>query len=527
MLRRFTPKGLSLSVLAAALASCPIAAQAQDPAVEQTVDATLHADQPGPQFNRQIFGQFAEHLGHGIYGGIWVGEKSPIPNDHGYRTDVLQALKAINVPMVRWPGGCFADEYHWRDGIGPRSKRPVKVNTNWGGVDEDNSFGTNEFMGFVQRLGAEAYIAANVGSAPPSETAQWVEYMTSPGGSTLAKERAANGHPEPWKVQYLGIGNELWGCGGNMRAEYAADVTNRYATFAKSMNGPMMKIASGPSDANYEWTDTMMRLAGKQIDGLALHYYTRPRDTDWNDKGAALGFPEREWASTLQHTLLMDEYITKHSAIMDKYDPDRKKWLVVDEWGTWYDPAPGTNPGFLQQQNSLRDAVVAGINLNIFAHHADRVKMAAIAQMVNVLQAMLLTDGAKMVRTPTYWVFDLYKPWQDATTLPLDVKSPYYHEDEFAMPAISSSAVRDKAGKVHIALVNLDPNRSIPLSIDLEGVTASGASGRILTAAQMDAHNDFDQPDVVTPQPFTGAAISGGRLGVTVPSKSVLVLDLN
>jgi alpha-N-arabinofuranosidase len=493
---------------------------------ESAASVTIHADTTGPVMRKEVFGQFAEHLGHGIYGGIWVGPKSSVPNDHGYRLDVLNALKAIHVPVVRWPGGCFADEYHWRDGIGPQSKRPVKINTNWGGVDEDNAFGTNEYMGFIDRLGAEAYVSANIGSAPPSETAQWLEYMTSPGGSTLAKERAANGHPAPFKVEFLGLGNELWGCGGNMRAEYAADLTNRYAQFAKSGDGSMLKIASGPSDSNYDWTDTMMRIAGKTIDGLSLHYYTRPRDQHWEDKGAALGFPEHEWASTMQHTLMMDDFITKHSAIMDKYDPEKKKWLVVDEWGTWYDPAPGSNPGFLVQQNSLRDAVVAGLNLNIFAHHADRVKMAAIAQMVNVLQAMLLTDGSRMVRTPTYWVFDLYQPWMDATTLPVDVDSPWYHDEDVAVPAVSVSAVRDKAGQVHVALVNLDPHRTIPVTVHLDGVATSGVTGQVITGTAMDAHNTFDQPDVVRPAPFTGASASGGTVSAALPAMSVVVLDL-
>ncbi|WP_370449677.1 alpha-N-arabinofuranosidase [Novosphingobium sp. LASN5T] len=500
------------------------------PAVAQTpggATVTVQADRPGPVMNRQVFGQFAEHLGHGIYGGIWVGEGSPIPNDHGYRRDVLDALKAIKVPVVRWPGGCFADEYHWRDGIGPRAKRPVKINTNWGGVDEDNSFGTNEFMGFAERLGAEAYISANVGSGTPAETSEWVEYMTSPNGSTLAGERAANGHPAPFQVRYLGIGNELWGCGGNMRAEYAADLTNRFAQFAKAGGkDKMLKIASGPSDEDYPWTETLMKLSGKYIDGLSLHYYTRPRDKDWNDKGAALGFPESEWATTMRNTLRIDEYITRHSAIMDKYDPEKKKWLVVDEWGTWYDPAPGSNPGFLVQQNSLRDAVVAGLNLNIFAHHADRVKMAAIAQMVNVLQAMLLTDGAKMVKTPTYWVFDLYKPWQDATTLPIDLQSPLYRNGDVTVPAISASAVRDTAGQVHVALVNLDPHRAIPVSIGLAGVRAGAVTGRIVTGTAMDAHNSFDAPDVVRPVAFTGARIAGGAVTATLPAMSVVVLDL-
>ncbi|GHH19568.1 alpha-L-arabinofuranosidase [Sphingomonas glacialis] len=516
--------GFALSLATVLLAST--AAVAQDAASDATASATVHADRPGPVMARQVFGQFAEHLGHGIYGGIWVGEGSKIPNDHGYRRDVIDALRAIKVPTVRWPGGCFADEYHWRDGVGARGKRPVKINTNWGGVDEDNAFGTPEFMGFLERLGAEAYVSANVGSAPPSETAQWVEYMTSPNGSSLAKERAADGHPAPFKVPYLGIGNELWGCGGNMRAEYAADLTNRYAAFAKSGSGKMRKIASGPSDSNYEWTDTLMRLSGKHIDGLSLHYYTRPRDVHWNDKGAALGFPESEWASTMAHTLQMEEFVTKHSAIMDKYDPAKKVWLVVDEWGTWYDPAPGSNPGFLVQQNSVRDAVVAGLNLNIFAHHADRVKMAAVAQMVNVLQAMLLTDGAKMVKTPTYWVFDLYLPWMDATTLPIEVTSPWYHKDAVAVPAISASAVRDTAGQVHVALVNLDPNRSIPLSMALAGVSATSVTGRIVTGATMDAHNSFEQPDAVKPVAFTAAQVAGSTLTATIPAKSVVVLDL-
>jgi alpha-N-arabinofuranosidase len=521
-------RGFKRAIAALLLAGAGFAtsAVAQD-AAAPTVTATLQADKPGAVVHRDVFGQFAEHLGHGIYGGIWVGKGSRIPNDGGYRRDVLDALKAINVPMVRWPGGCFGDEYHWRDGIGATKSRPTKVNTNWGGVNEDNAFGTHEYFGLMDRLGASTYVSANVGSAPPSETAQWVEYMTAAKGTTvLAKERERNGHAAPWKIQYLGIGNELWGCGGNMRAEYAADLTNRYAQFAKSANGPMLKIASGPSDSNYEWTEAMMRIAGKNIDGLGLHYYTRPRDKDWKDKGAAIGFPEREWASTMSHTLEMEEFITKHSAIMDKYDPAKRVMLAVDEWGTWYDPTPGSNPGFLEQQNSLRDAVVAGLNLNIFAHHADRVRMAAIAQMVNVLQAMLLTDGAKMVKTPTYWVFDLYKPWQGATSLPIEVTSPWYHKDEVAVPAVSASAVRDTAGQVHVALVNLDPNRAMPVSVALAGLQATQASGRIITGTAMDAHNSFDAPDTVVPQPFTGAQVAGGNLTLTAPAKSVLVLDL-
>jgi alpha-N-arabinofuranosidase len=511
----------------AGLALIAAPAVAQEQSSQDSATATIRADRPGAQVHPDVFGQFAEHLGTGIYGGIWVGERSSIPNDNGYRRDVLEALRAIKVPMVRWPGGCFADEYHWRDGIGPRSRRPVKVNTNWGGVNEDNSFGTHEFMGFAERLGARTYVSINLGSGSPAEATQWVDYMTAPANTTvLAKERAENGRKAPWTVDYLGIGNELWGCGGNMRAEYAADLTKRFATFTKSSTGKMLKIASGPSDANYEWTETMMKMAAKNIDGLALHFYTRPRDKVWEDKGAALGFPESEWASTLDHTLEMDEYITKHSAIMDKYDPEKRVMLAVDEWGTWYDPTPGSNPGFLQQQNSLRDAMVAALNINIFTRHAERVKMAAIAQMVNVLQAMLLTDGPRMVKTPTYHVFDLYTPWMGATSLPVELDSPWYHKDDVAIPAISVSAVRDTTGAVHVALVNVDPNQPHAVSVNLTGITATGATGRILTATAMDAHNTFDNANAVAPAAFNGAAIANGQLSATLPAKSVVVLRL-
>ncbi|WP_205412194.1 alpha-N-arabinofuranosidase [Sphingomonas crusticola] len=504
-------------------------ASALAPASAQTggADATLviHGDQPGPIINRQVFSQFAEHLGHGIYEGVWVGRNSKIPNVRGYRSDVVDALKALSVPVVRWPGGCFADEYHWRDGVGAPNKRPVKVNTHWGGVTEPNSFGTDEYMGFVDLIGAEPYISGNVGDAPPREMAEWIEYITSPTGSSLAQERAANGHKEPWKLPYFGIGNELWGCGGNMRAEYAADVTRRYATFIKAPAGTrIMKFASGANTEDYDWTDTMMRIAGSQIDGITLHYYTFPGG--WEHKGSATQFDENEWAMTLKKTLRMEELITRHSAVMDKYDPQKRVWLVVDEWGTWYDAEPGTNPGFLFQQNSLRDALVAAININIFAKHADRVKMTAIAQMINVLQAMILTDGPKMVLTPTYHVFKMYKPWQDATNLPIELKSPWYNKGEWTMPGVSASAVRDKAGQVHIGLANLDPNKPATVSTTLAGISAASVSGTIITASAMNAINSFDQPNVVVPQTFTGAQVAGGTLTVTLPPKSVVVLDL-
>ena len=429
--------------------------------------ATVHGDTPGPTYDRRIFTQFAEHLGNGIYGGLWVGPKSRIPNTRGFRNDVVAALRHLGVPVIRWPGGCFADEYHWREGIGPAARRPVKINTHWGGVTEPNAVGTHEFMDLVEQIGAEPYIAGNVGDGTPRELAEWVEYMTSPAGS-LADERARNGHRAPWAVPYLGIGNELWGCGGNMRAEYAADETRRYATFVKApADTHILKIASGANVDDYAWTETMMRVAAGQVDALSLHYYTIPGG--WPPRASATDFDEAGWAETLAGAWKMDDLIARHSAIMDRYDPSKRLFLAVDEWGTWYAGDPGTNPGFLRQQNTLRDALVAAIHLNIFARHADRVRMSAIAQMVNVLQAMVLTDGPKMVLTPTYRVFEMYKPYMDATVLPVEIKSPWYDKDQWTMPAVSASAVRDKAGVVHVGLANADPGRTQTVTLTLAG----------------------------------------------------------
>ena len=486
---------------------------------------TVHVDQPAPKFDRRIFGQFAEHLGTGIYGGIWVGRGSKVPNTNGYRLDVIEALRAIRVPVVRWPGGCFADEYHWREGVGPQKQRKVKINTNWGGVTEDNSFGTHEFMNFSELIGAEPYVSGNIGSAPPYEMAEWVEYMTSPTGSSLARERAANGRKEPWKLTMFGLGNELWGCGGNMRPEYAADLTRRYGTFAKVPSGQkLMRIASGASDFDTRWTEVMMRDAGSSFDGIGVHYYTVP--FEWKKKGPATGFDEDGWARTLAKTVKMETIISDHARIMDKYDPAKRVALLVDEWGTWYDVEPGTNPGFLYQQNTLRDAMVASLNFDIFARHTDRLRGANIAQMVNVLQAMLLTDGARMVKTPTYWVFDLYKDYQDAVVLPVDVESHWYNKNEWTLKAVSASAVRDTAGVVHVGLTNVDPVHASTVSVRLDGQQFGSVSGRILTATTIDARNSFDAPNAVRPTPFIDAALAGNVLRVALPPKSIVMLDL-
>jgi alpha-L-arabinofuranosidase len=515
------PKFLLLPL---ALAAGSLAAQTDPGALQATL--TLHADQPGPVINKNIYGQFTEHLGHCIYGGIWVGEDSPIPNTRGIRNDVVAALKQAQVPVARWPGGCFADEYHWKDGIGPKEQRPKMINTHWGGVVENNHFGTHEFMDFCAQVGCEPYITGNLGSGTVQEMMEWVEYMTSDADSPLANLRRQNGRDKPWKLKYFAIGNEAWGCGGDMRPEFYADNFRRYNTFLKNYPGnKLYRVACGPSDDDYKWTDTVMSIAGAKMNGLSMHYYTLPTG-NWKDKGSATQFDEAEWFSTLQRTLRMDELITKHSAIMDKYDPQKKVGLIVDEWGTWYNVEPGTNPGFLFQQNTLRDAIVAGLNFHIFQRHADRVVMANIAQLVNVLQSLVLTDGPKMTVTPTYHVFEMFKVHQDATSLPVDLQTPAYTFGGDSIPAVSASASRDAAGHLHLSLVNADPRHPAHLACAL-GRAAGPVSGRILTAETMQAHNTFDQPDAVKPAPFTAFRATAGSLTIDLPAKSVVVLEID
>jgi alpha-N-arabinofuranosidase len=496
-----------------------------------STSAVVHADQPGPRIDRHIYGQFAEHLGRGIYEGVWVGEDSAIPNTHGFRNDVLAALRELHVPDVRWPGGCFADEYHWRDGIGPRASRPVTLNTNWGGVPDSNAFGTHEFLEFAELIGADAYINGNLGTGSAREMAEWLQYMTSNKPTALTAERARNGHPDPWKIAYFAVGNETWGCGGNMRADYYVDQLQQVTTFLKAPPGARPTIvASGGHDDDTSWTQALVSKA--KHDGqfdmgeISFHYYTLPTDV-WKTKGAATGFGEDQWISTLAHTLRMEDFVTRNSAVLDQYDPEKKVGFAVDEWGTWYDPQPGLEPGFLYQQNTLRDAVVAALNFNIFQRHADRVRMTNIAQMVNVLQAMILTQGPKMVLTPTYYAFKMFRPFQDATLLPVEVQAPSYSLGSITVPGVSVSAARTSDGKIVVALVNLNPKTPTPLSVTIAGAQLKQAHGEVLTAATMDAHNTFETPDAIHPVEFRGAALKGATLSVTLPAKSVVVLSLN
>ena len=475
--------------------------------------------------NKNIYGHFAEHLGRCIYEGIWVGEDSDIPNTNGIRNDVLQALKDLQVPVLRWPGGCFADEYHWKDGVGPREQRPKMVNTHWGGVVENNHFGTHEFMELCELIGAEPYICGNVGSGTVQEMAQWIEYITFDGDTPMANWRKENGREKPWKFKYFGIGNESWGCGGNMRPEYYADLFRRYATYVRNFRGNnIYRIACGASDFNYRWTEVLMREAGYLMDGLSLHYYTIPGT--WENKGSATEFDEQTWFITLKKTLVMDELITRHGKIMDQYDPQKRVGLIIDEWGAWYDVEPGTNPGFLYQQNTLRDALIAGINFNIFHKHCERVQMTNIAQTINVLQAIILTDGAKMIKTPTYHVFDMYKVHQDAEALEISCDSAEYRMGEQSIPEVSVSASRNQQGQVHISLCNLNHAQESIVEIDLRGLDLSSVNGTVLTADQINTYNDFDNPDAVEPKSFNDAKLQQNKLVVTLPSKSVVVLAL-
>ncbi|MFB0517051.1 MAG: alpha-N-arabinofuranosidase [Candidatus Neomarinimicrobiota bacterium] len=486
----------------------------------------IHADQGRNIINRNIYGHFSEHLGRCIYGGIWVGEDSSIPNTRGIRNDVIAALKQIKVPVLRWPGGCFADEYHWKDGIGPHEHRPTMVNTHWGGVTENNHFGTHEFLDLCELVGCEPYISGNLGSGTVEELSDWVEYTTFDGRSPLADLRRRNGRDEPWKVKFWGIGNENWGCGGNMRVEYYVDIYRRYQTYVRAFgaNKPF-KIASGSYGENYRWTEEMMEnVPGWAMQGIGVHKYTVFED--WDKKGSATQFGEYEWFGTLQKTLAMDSILTRHEAIMDRYDPDGNVALLVDEWGAWYDVEPGTNPGFLYQQNTLRDALVAAINLNIFNRHCDRVKMANIAQTVNVLQAIILTEGEQMVLTPTYHVFDMFKVHQDATLLPVELRSREYRYGDEAITALQASASRDADGKIHISICNLDPRRPAELTCEIRGAKPKGVTGQVLTAPAINSHNTFDNPEAVKPTIFDAAVLNGNELVATLPARSVVVLEV-
>ena len=498
------------------------------------VHLTIDASKPGVKIDRNIFGQFAENVGHGLYEGIWVGKDSSIPNTRGIRKDVVVALKDLKVPNVRWPGGCFADQYHWRKGIGPADKRPATMNAAWGGVIDTNAFGTDEFMDFMQQIGSQPYVSVNVGSGTPQEASEWLEYMTAAAPTELQKERAANGHPDPYSVGFMGIGNESWSCGGDMTADYYVSQMKIYSRFVDNVNpaqkntNQMLKIAVGPGFPETEWTEAVMKAWKSHdwswnIDGLSVHWYTTPNG--WPVSTPSMNFGIAEYNKALKSTLFMDEFLRKQEAVMDKYDPDKKIALVVDEWGAWHAPLPGTNKDFLVQQNSVRDAVLTSLNLNIFARHADRVRVANIAQMINVLQAMIMTDKEKMVLTPTYYVFKMYVPFQDASFVPVDFDPGTVHRDGVTLPRVDAIAAKRADGTFLLEITNLDAEKAVAIDTDLAGITAKSAKAETLTGVAVDSVNTFEAPNAVVPK-ATAVKLQGGKLSLTVEPRSVTVVSI-
>ena len=480
--------------------------------------------------SRDIYGHFSEHLGRCIYGGFWVGKDSSIPNINGYNKAVVQAFKDIDIPNLRWPGGCFADEYHWKDGIGPKENRKRMINTNWGGVVEDNSFGTHEFMGLCDELDCKPYICGNVGSGSVQEMDEWIEYMTFSGESPMARLRAENGHPDAWKLPYFGVGNENWGCGGNMRPEFYADQYRRYQTFVRQYgNDKIFKIAGGPNVDDYNWTDVLMSNAARFMDGLSLHYYTY--EYAWENKKSSTGFDVEGWYRIMRNAFHMDELVRRHGEVMDKYDPEKRIALVVDEWGNWFAPEPGTNPGFLYQQNSVCDAVVAGIHLNIFNNHSDRVRIANLAQAVNVLQSPVLTEGDKIVLTPTWHVFHMYKEHQGAQLLETTFASPSagLMDKDIVVPGLSVSASQkkdEKSGKTKylVTIVNPDVDSSKEVEVGFANLngTIDSVKSTIINGEKMNTINTFEKGDAVVEKSHDAKATDGQTVAVKVPAHSVV-----
>ena len=509
-------KKITLTLLAGVLAAVCASAQVQVKIHEEAENQ--------PVIPAEIYGQFAEHLGRCIYDGIWVGPDSDIPNINGYRKDLVEALKELKVPVLRWPGGCFADEYHWMDGIGPKENRPMMINNNWGGTVEDNSFGTHEFFNLCELLECEPYLSGNVGSGSVEELAKWVEYITAEGG-TLAELRAKNGRKEPWSLKYLGVGNESWGCGGNMRPEYYSDRYRRYATYCRNYDGNVLyKVASGASDYDYNWTKVLMDRIGNQMHGVSLHYYTVK---GWEgSKGSATDFDTDWWYNMVSKAVEVEEVIENHKAIMNAYDPEGKVDLLLDEWGTWFDVEPGTNPGHLYQQNTMRDAMVAAMSLNIFHRHTDRLKMANIAQIVNVLQAMILTKGNEMVLTPTYHVFRMYNVHQNAQYVPTECNAAdMVAPSGRIMPEVSVTASKDADGKLHVSIANPVVDKAQTLVLSFDDLNPKNVTGEVLAAPTIQSYNDFGKEPAVAPKPFTAFKKNGKTLTVTVPAASVVALN--
>lgn len=500
--------------------------------------AVIDLDVEGPRISKHLYGHFAEHLGRCIYGGFYVGEDSAIPNEGGIRLDVVEALRALRIPNLRWPGGCFADEYHWMDGIGPKQERPTMINTHWGDIEENNHFGTHEFMALCELLGAAPYVNGNVGSGTVKEMSDWVEYLTRDGDSPMVRLRKANGREAPWNVPFWGIGNEPWGCGGSMSAEHYAEEARRYATYCRNHgDNQLYRIAAGASNDDYHWTEQLMKALsclGCQHDpknifqGITFHYYTVPGP--WEHKGSATEFDAGEYYTTMVKAQRVDELIAGHSAVMDCYDPHKKVGLILDEWGTWFDVEPGTNPGFLYQQNTMRDALVASLHFDVFHSHAERLVMANIAQTVNVLQAMLLTDEAtgELVLTPTYHVFEMNKGHQDAASLAVHLlgEDRSIEVDGAQLRRVSSSA-SVSGDNALVSLSNLHLTEPTQVVLDLRGRAVTGLSGRLLAPSDVAAHNLPGRPEAVAPRDIDVPLLENGQVTLTLPPHSFATISLD
>lgn len=505
---------------------------------------TIHVDESGRTVSRHVFGHFSEHLGRCIYDGYWPGEKadSSISTLRGIRTDIVEALRAISAPNIRWPGGCFADDYHWRDGIGPKDDRPSMINTHWGGVIENNHFGTHEFLDLCEQVGAEPYICGNVGSGSVREMRDWVEYIAGSSESPMGRLRTEHGHRDAWPLTYFGVGNENWGCGGNMRPEYYADLYRQFSGYVRKVGGPgIYRIACGAHDELYDWTEVLMREAADQFEGLSYHYYTGLPKRDGVSRSST-EYGDYEWFLTMHRAIGLEAALERHMSIMDAYDPERRVGLIVDEWGTWHDVEPGTNPGFLYQQNTIRDALVAAHHLNLFGAKSNRIHMTNIAQTINVLQAVLLTDGAHLIKTPTYHVFDMYQGHHDGVLVRTNIDRGEYDYEGTALPALSSLCTRGEDGSLHLTIANVDPNQSHEIAVELRGGrpelvretvpdTQTGdlkITGRILVSESMQAHNTVEEPVKVAPKKFDDFRVDGESqsLRLTVPERSVIEIEI-
>jgi alpha-L-arabinofuranosidase len=511
---------------------------------------TLVVNEPMGKLNRNLLGHFTEHLGACIYDGMWVGTDSSIPNVNGVRKDTAEALKRIQAPVIRWPGGCFADTYHWRDGIGPRDKRPTTWNIFWG-REESNAFGTDEFMEFCRLAGASPYLCFNVGSGTVKEDIEWFQYCNGKDPITVVNERATNGHSDPYNVKYWSVGNETWGCGGNFLPEdYAnryAEITTYISRLAQGQNVEFVAVGLGTGDWNRKFFETLAARARpfsprriSNVHQLSIHHYFRD--------GAAVDFSDKDYYDLLGSVGVLEGILRRTIGVIDEFTQPEGQTIgiALDEWGVWH-PIPSTGDRALFQPNTLRDALLAAVTLNSLNGFGTRISMANIAQTFNVLQSLAFTRGAQMVLTPTFYVFDLFQPHMDATGLKTVLDSPTY-EIESNQPAaigfggqqnrpkiardyVSVSASLDiSRKKLCLTLVNQHLIDSMDVEIELvAGAAASGGKLRELTSANVRDQNTFEQPDVVKSPSEKSVSLRGRTFTQTVPAHSLqsLVLDLS